>query len=144
MENKNFSTMIQAKASAEEAARKISEVDKWWAKKVTGKTAALNDTFTVDFGQTFVDFRVSELVPGQKIAWKVTDCNLHWINDKKEWKDTEVVFELSEKEHSTQIDFTHIGLAPAAECYDDCKVGWTKHVTVSLLQFINEGVGMPQ
>jgi len=144
MENKNFHRAITVNASAEEALKKISQVNNWWAKKVKGKTEKLNDKFTVDFGETYVDFQISELVPNKKVVWKVTDCNLHWINNKKEWNGTEVVFELSEKKSGTQIDFTHIGLVPGVECYENCEVGWTEHITESLVKFINEGKGMPQ
>ena len=144
MANNNFHKIIKVNASAEEAIKKISQVNKWWAKKVKGKTEKLNDKFTTDFGETFVDFQISELVPNKKIVWKVTDCNLHWINNKKEWNGNEIVFEISAKKNLTQIDFTHTGLVPGAECYEDCKLGWTEHVTVSLVRFINEGKGMPQ
>jgi hypothetical protein len=144
MAKKNFHTSIKVNASAQAAIKKISQVNKWWAKKVKGKTEKLNDKFTVDFGETFVDFQITELVPDKKVVWKVTDCNLHWIDNKKEWKGTEVVFEISEKKNVTQIDFTHIGLVPDAECYEDCKVGWTGHVTESLVKYINEGKGKPE
>src|SRR5258706_12608259 len=144
MANKNFHKTIKVNASAEEAMKKINQVNKWWAKKVKGETERLNDKFTVDFGETYVDFQISELIPNKKIVWKVTECNLHWINNKKEWKGNEVVFEISEMKNSTQIDFYHVGLVPGAECYKDCEVGWTEHITVSLIKFINEGKGMPQ
>jgi hypothetical protein len=144
MESKNFHKTIKVDASAEEAFNKISQVNKWWAKKVKGKTEKVNDKFTVDFGETYVDFQISELTPNKKIVWKVTDCNLHWINNKKEWVGNEIVFELSEKKDITRIDFAHVGLIPNAECYKDCEVGWTGHITVSLLKFINEGKGMPE
>ncbi len=143
MEKKNFHRTIKVNSTAEEVMKKISQVNKWWAKKVKGKTEKLNDKFTVNFGETFVDFQISELVPDKKIVWKVTDCNLHWIKNKKEWNGTEVVFELSDKKNSTQIDFTHIGLVPGIECYKDCEAGWTEHITESLVKFINEGKGMP-
>ncbi len=136
--------MVTVSASAEEAMKKISQVNRWWAKKFTGKAEMLNDKFSVHFGETFVDFQISELIPNQKVAWKVTDCNLHWINNKKEWKDTEVVFEISEKKKLTQIDFTHVGLVPGVECYNDCEAGWDGHVTGSLVKLITEGKGVPQ
>lgn len=144
MKSKNFQRVITVNASAEEAMKKISQVSKWWAKKTRGKTEKLNDKFTVDFGKTFVDFQISELVPNKKVVWKVTDCNLHWINNKKEWNNTEVVFEISGKGNATQIDFTHIGLVPGVECYNDCEVGWNGHITGSLVKLINEGKGMPE
>ncbi len=144
MKNKNFTTTIKVNASAEEALKKINEVKKWWAKKVRGKSEKLHDKFTVDFGTTWVDFEISELIPNKKVVWKVVDCNLEWIENKKEWNGTDVVFEISEKKNQTQIDFTHVGLIPSCECYEDCETGWTGHVCNSLVQFINEGKGMPE
>jgi hypothetical protein len=141
---KNFHTSITVDASPEEALRKINEVKNWWAKKVTGKSGKLNDKFTVDFGETFVDFQISELVPNKKVVWLVKDCNLHWIDKKHEWNGTEVVFEMSPINNKTKIDFTHIGLVPSFECYEDCVAGWTEHITDSLVKFINEGKGKPQ
>jgi len=143
MKNKNYHKTITVNASAEETLEKIAQVNLWWAKKVKGKARKLNDKFTVDFGETFVDFQVSEVVPNKKIVWKLTDCNLHWIDNKKEWNGTEVIFEISEKKNSTQMDFTHVGLVPGVECYKDCEVGWNEHVGDSLLKFINDGKGMP-
>lgn len=143
MDNKNLQISIQVNAPADEAMKKIAQVSKWWAKNVRGNSEKLHDTFTTDFGETFVDFMITDLVPGKRLVWKVTDCNLHWITDKKEWNGTEVVFELSEKGNGTQIDFTHFGLVPGVECYEDCKTGWNEHVGSSLVQFINEGKGMP-
>ena len=144
MPNNSFHTLIKVNAPAEEVLKKINQVNRWWAKNVKGKSEKLNDKFHVDFGTTWVDFQITELVTNKKVTWKVVDCNLEWINNKKEWNGTDVVFEISSKNNTTEVDFTHLGLIPSFECYDDCKVGWTKHVTESLVQFINEGEGMPQ
>lgn len=144
MESNNYHRTITVNASPEEAMKKISQVNKWWAKNVRGKSEKLNDEFTVDFGKTFVDFQISEFVPGKKIVWKVTDCNLHWINNKKEWNNTEAVFEISGENGTTRIDFTHNGLIPTVECYNDCDRGWNEYIGNSLKKFINEGKGMPQ
>jgi hypothetical protein len=144
MEKKNFNRTITVNASAEEAMKKINQVNLWWAKNFSGRAEKLNDKFTVRFGETFVDFLISELVPNKKVAWKVTDCNLHWINAKKEWNSTEVVFEISSENNKSKIDFTHVGLVPGVECYNDCEVGWNSHVTISLANFINEGKGQPE
>lgn len=143
MENKSFHLTINVNANAAVAFQKINQVDKWWAKKVHGPSEKLGNQFKVDFGTTWVDFEITEMIPDKKVVWKVTDCNLQWINNKKEWNGTDVVFDISTSNNSTQIDFTHSGLIPACECYNDCKVGWTEHVTESLVQYINEGTGMP-
>jgi hypothetical protein len=141
---KNFSLSIEAPVTAADAFKKISEVDAWWAKNFTGKAQKLNDTFRVTFGKTFVDFKISECVPNQKIVWLVTDCYLDWINNKTEWTNTQVVFELSEKAGATKINFTHIGLTPDVECYNDCFAGWTGHVKGSLVKLLTDGKGMPE
>ena len=143
MDSKNYHTTILVNASPAEAMKKISEVKKWWAKKTSGKSEKPGDEFKVDFGQTFVDFRISALEPAKRLVWTVTGCNLHWIKDKKEWNGTEVVFELSGKGKQTQIDFTHVGITPESECYNECKPGWDEHVGESLLKHINEGKGTP-
>jgi hypothetical protein len=71
-------------ASAEEAMKKISQVNRWWKKDFSGSAQTLNDQFTVPFTEpSFVDFVVSELVPAKKIVWKVTDCYLGGLKLKK-------------------------------------------------------------
>lgn len=144
MKPQDYNATISVNATPKEAFEKIAKVDKWWAKNFTGKANKLHDKFSVHFGETFVDFQVSELISDKKVVWKVTDCHLHWIKAKKEWNGTEVVFELSKKGKQTQIDFTHIGLVPGVECYHDCEVGWNGHFTGSLVKFMNEGKGTPQ
>ncbi|HEX4851903.1 MAG TPA: SRPBCC domain-containing protein [Puia sp.] len=146
MENKNYHRTITVNASPEEAMKKISQINLWWKKDFSGSAEKLHDDFVVPFGiegESFVNFRVSELKPGKKVVWKVTDCFLPWFNDKKEWNDTEVVFEISSENNKTKIDFTHIGLVPGIECYDACEKGWDGHVKTSLVKLMNEGVGEP-
>ncbi|WP_018343713.1 SRPBCC family protein [Cytophaga aurantiaca] len=146
---KNYHRTIAVNASPQDAMKKICQIDRWWKHDVAGSTEKINDTFCVPFGDlngenSFVDFVVSEFVADKKIVWKVTDCNLPWFKDKKEWNNTEVVFEIASEKDKTKIDFTHIGLVPGIECYDACEKGWDGHVTKSLLSFMNEGMGNPQ
>jgi len=149
MENKNYHRTITVNASAEEAMKKIGQINLWWRKDFSGTAAKLNDKFTVPFGElngetSFVDFSISEVEPDKKVVWKVTDCNLPWFKDKEEWNNTEVVFNLSEENGKTTIYFTHIGLVPGVECYEACEKGWDGHITKDLKKFISEGKGIPQ
>lgn len=80
----DFTLNLVAKASAKEAMSKINQVNAWWAKNFKGQAANLGDEFSVYFGDTFVDFKVSEFVPNKRVVWLVTDCNLNWVRDKKE------------------------------------------------------------
>ena len=140
----DFSYQLTVKASSKDALKKINQVNAWWAKDVTGEAEKLNDEFSVHFGDTYVNFRISEYIPEKKVTWLVTDCNLGWINNKKEWKNTEVIWMLTEKNGKTQIDFVHKGMTPESECYESCKPGWTHHIKDSLLKLIEEGKGFPE
>ena len=140
MGSKSYHRTILVNASAAEAIKKIGQIGSWWKKDFSGSSEKLHDRFTVPFGEpSFADFEVSEMKANEKLVWKVTDCHLHWFKDKREWDNTEVVFDLSEENGHTRIDFTHVGLVPEIECYGVCEKGWDGHVTESLVKFINEG-----
>jgi hypothetical protein len=56
-------------ASAEQAMKKISQVNLWWKKDFSGSAEKLNDKFTVPFGApSFVDFVISEFAPNKKVV----------------------------------------------------------------------------
>jgi len=42
---------------------------------------------------------------------------------------------LAENANSTQINFTHFGLAPEVECYEGCVNGWDQYFKGSLLKY---------
>jgi hypothetical protein len=143
MKNENYNCSINAKITAEEAFRNICNVTGWWSKDIDGNTKKLNDVFTYHPGETWVRFEITESVPNKKIVWHVTDCFLHFQNDKTEWKNTDVVFEIAEKENSTQINFTHVGLVPEVECYAGCVKGWDQYFKGSLYKLLTTGKGQP-
>jgi hypothetical protein len=64
----DFALSFPVKTSAKDALKKISQVDLWWAKKFKGRASKLNDAFSVYFEDTFVDFKISEVIPGKKIV----------------------------------------------------------------------------
>jgi hypothetical protein len=143
MKNQDFNCSITANVTADEAMEAISQVSVWWAKDFTGSAEKLNDEFTVRFGETFVTFKISEFIPDSKVVWTATDCYLPWLKDVTEWTGTKVIFEISTENNQTTINFTHQGLVPQAECYDQCVKGWTEHIASSLQNLLNTGIGQP-
>lgn len=139
----SYTATIDVPVTAHRAQKAVSQVSKWWALNFHGAAENKGDKFSVAFGDTFVNFTISELIPGQKTVWHVTDCNLHWQEDKKEWKDTLVEWLFQPKGASTGIIMTHIGLTPEVECYESCRKGWNEHVLTSLPAFIKTGKGQP-
>jgi hypothetical protein len=81
-------------------------------------------------------------VPDKKVVWLVTDCNMPWYNDKKEWANTRMIFDLNEKNGITELTFTHEGLTPEVECYNDCAPGWTHWIKTSLFSYFTTGKGV--
>jgi hypothetical protein len=68
---KDFTYNFVVNAPAKETMERISQVDLWWAKKFKGEASKLNDEFSVYFGgpeDTFVDFKISEVIPDKKIV----------------------------------------------------------------------------
>ena len=144
MKQENYHCSITVDATPAEAMAHIKNVRGWWAKELEGSTEELNDQFKVIFGTTWVDLRVIENVPGRRLVWGVTDCYLPWLNDKKEWNGTHVVFDIRvTAEGCTRIDMIHIGLVPEAECFATCEKGWDQHIKGSLFQFLTQQEGMP-
>src|SRR5580692_4662631 len=117
---KDFHLSISTNISAKEAFKKIAKVGDWWLTSFKGKALKVNDVFSViagDHGN--VHFRIIEALPNKKIVWLVADSHLGHYKDKEEWKNTKMVFELTETIGKTKIDFTHVGLTRDLECYND-------------------------
>lgn len=142
-EQKDYSSSFTVRISAREALEKIEHVANWWTESYEGDSQNVGDTFVVRFGETFVKFKVAELIQDKKASWLVTDCNLSWTRDKKEWKDTKLVWELSPSKDGTKVTMTHVGLVPSIECYDECKLGWDFYIAKSLQEFLTTGKGLP-
>ena len=144
MKKQDYTATILVRATANEAFKCINHVAAWWTENIEGSSEKLNDVFTIHFGEAFVTMKIVESVSDKKVVWDVSDCYLHWLADKKEWKDTKIVFEISAEGDSTRIQFTHVGLTPQVECYDSCVKGWDQYIKDSLAKLINEGMGLPQ
>lgn len=139
----DYQSTVNARVSAEEAYRKVARVSDWWNQRSTGPTQKVGDSFRVDFGQTWVNFEVVEAVPNKRIAWRVTDCHLHFVSDPKEWRGTSVIWDLTTANGTTTVTMTHAGLTPAVECFKGCEAGWNFHVGESFLKLLVEDRGLP-
>jgi hypothetical protein len=71
------------------------------------------------------------------------DNYFNFTEDKTEWTNTKVMFEISKRGNKTEIRFTHQGLVPAYECFDVCSNAWGSYVNGSLRNLIATGKGKP-
>ena len=143
MTGQDYTSSITANVSAQEATTRINRVADWWTAKVTGHSSKVGDAFKLDWGETWVDMRVVELNLGKRLVWLVTDCNLGFIQDKKEWKDTQVIFDITSNGAETTVKMTHVGLKPTVECYETCEKGWNFYILESLQNLLKENSGFP-
>jgi len=143
MEKNDFNCSFSVNISANEATEKISNIPKWWGVNFTGSAEKQGDKFTITMGgDSFFNFTVAELIPGKRIVWSITDCNMPWYADKKEWANTKLIFDLREDNDETKLTFKHEGLTPEVECYKDCAPGWTHWIKTSLLSYFTKGEGV--
>ncbi len=144
MYNQDYNAIIIADITPIETFNRINKVSEWWSENITGRSENLGDVFTVhfQFGDSFT-IRIIDMETGKKIVWLVTDCDLTWVADKQEWKNTKMWFEISNVNNSSRVSFTHIGLVPHLECFNGCKDGWDHFIKGSLFKFLSEGKGEP-
>ena len=93
MEKPDFHKTMTVNASAKEAFEKIARVGDWWAKNFVGKALKTGDTSRIEFGKTWVIFKITESVPYKKIVWYVADSYLPWLKDNTEWNYTNIIYE---------------------------------------------------
>ncbi|MCB0163988.1 MAG: SRPBCC domain-containing protein [Anaerolineae bacterium] len=143
MTDKNYTTSFLVDQSPEEAFAAINNVRSWWSEEIEGSTAELGQ-----FNYHYQDvhrctIEVTELVPAKKVAWHIVDNYFSFVQDKSEWTDTDIVFDIEQKGDQTEVRFTHIGLVPAYECYDVCSDAWGTYINGSLRNLITTGKGQP-
>lgn len=144
MKQQDYHTSITVDATAQEAFDLINSVTLWWTENLEGSSQKLDDEFSVRFGDVhYSKQKLVELVPGKKVVWLVTDSKLNFIKDKQEWNNTRISFDISSQNGKTKVLFTHIGLAPAVECFDACSNAWSQYIQQSLQSLINTGTGQP-
>jgi Activator of Hsp90 ATPase homolog 1-like protein len=143
-QDQSFTTAFEVERPPQEAFEAITNVRGWWSQEVEGVTDQVGGEFDYHYQDVHrCRVRVTELVPGRKVAWRVLDNYFNFIDNQAEWKDTEVIFEISAKDGGAQVNVTHRGLVPQYECYDVCSNAWGGYLDGSLRDLINTGQGQP-
>ncbi len=149
MTEQSYTTTVTVDRAPDEVFHAINDVRGWWSEEVEGRTDQVGSQFRYrghDEANTvehLATIRVEQLVPGRRIVWRVLDNHFSFTDDQTEWKDTEIRFDISEKNGATEVRFTHAGLVPAYECFDVCSNAWSFYIGDSLRNLITTGEGAP-
>jgi hypothetical protein len=144
MTDKYLTVAFETDASPQAAFEAINNVRGWWSQELEGETENVGDVFTYTYADIHRSTqKVTELVPGEKVAWHVVEGYLNFTADPAEWTGTDVVFDIRRAGDKTHVRLTHVGLTPDIECFVACSQGWGYYAGVSLPALIARGVGDP-
>jgi hypothetical protein len=144
MKAQNFTATISVDQTPQEAFAAINNVRGWWSGEIEGDTDKPGAEFTYRYKDVHRSTqKITELIPGKRVAWHVVASDLSFLKDKSEWNGSDIVFDISRKGSKTEIRFTHVGLVPEYECYGACSNAWGTLINRSLRQLIATGKSQP-
>jgi hypothetical protein len=144
MKTSDYTTSFTVDQTPEEVFDAINNVRGWWSEEIDGSTDELGAEFTFHYKNVHrTTQKITELAPGKKAVWHVVESHINFVEEKTEWKGTDIVFEIAKKDDKTELRFTHVGLVPAFECYGDCSGAWGFYINDSLRSLITTGKGQP-
>lgn len=130
MKKENYMYSFKSSKSSEDIFKLLLDVRQWWSglyeEKITGKSDQLNEEFDYSAGGGihYSKQKLVEVIPDKKIVWLVTDSKLTFLKDTSEWTGTKIHFDLAKDGDKTLVTFTHEGLVPQIECFNQCSDGW--------------------
>jgi hypothetical protein len=111
---------------------------RWWTAATRSERHGNEVRLFMGGDAPFVAFTVEQLPGTGEVTWTVTDCAV-----MADWNGTKPSFSVQQRDDGIcSIEFRHIGLSPALECFDQCRAGWN-HFMPSLHQFLETGEGRP-
>ena len=116
----------------------------WWSQDCD-IASDVGATHHFRFGPHFKDMRIEKLEPGREVSWTCTRAHIavREFTRHDEWVGTRIAFRLlPDAQGHTLLEFEHIGLVPALECYDLCNNGW-RYFLDSLRKLVETGRGTP-
>jgi hypothetical protein len=140
--SQSFTASFSVDQTPDEVFKAITNVRGWWTGDLDGSTEKVGDEFTYRYQDLhYSKQKVTELIPGKKVMWRVLDAHLKFAEDPREWAGTDITFDVAHKNERTEVRFAHLGLTTELECYDSCSDGWSFYINRSLQRLITTGEG---
>lgn len=143
MSDPNLTISFAVAQSPDEVFAAINNVRGRWTGEIEGVTDKIGDEFTYSYKNVHRSTqKITELIPGKKVSWRVVDACLSFVENTDEWIGTEISFEISKIGDETEVRFTHVGLVNEFQCFNECSNGWAFYINGSLRSFITTGNGL--
>src|SRR5262249_33438737 len=91
VKGRDFTTAFTLAQTPDEAFKAINNVRGWWSENIEGATDVLNGEFIFHNEPVhYSRIKVVELVPGKRVAWRIIENSMSFVDDKSEWIGNEV------------------------------------------------------
>ena len=89
----------------------------WWSVNNNAKPE-VGSIYRIFFsGDYFKDIKITELVPGKRVAWEILDAHPEWLK-------TKVTFDISMGKNSAELRFNHSGWREYTDMFAQCSHHW--------------------
>lgn len=144
MSHKSYTTAFSVNQTAQECSTAIKNFRSWWSEDIEGATDQLNAIFFYHYQDIHLSkIQLIEEISNEKLVYAVLDNRFSFTQNKGEWTNTKLIFDISQHNGKTRVKFTHEGLVPEEECYNICTDAWGNYINKSLYEFIATGKGKP-
>jgi hypothetical protein len=144
MSDQGFTAAFTVDQSPAEVFGAINDVRGWWSGEIEGPTDGLGEEFTYRYEDIHLSKqKIIELTSAKRVAWHVVDSYLSFAEDTTEWTGTDITFDITSRAGKTEVRFTHVGLVPQIECFENCSNAWSFYINGSLRDLITKGTGQP-
>lgn len=143
MSGTDYTFTYDVPQSPKEVYDAVLDVRGWWSRRISGDTDRLGEFVYEVPGVHRAHLRITELASERRIVWHVIENWFASSPDVDEWAGSDIIFDVEPTGAGSRLTFTHIGLTPELECYENCATGWSRHALQSLHDLISSGAGAP-
>lgn len=125
---RDFTASFSVPATREEVYRAITTPNSWWDQEAEGNAGEQGGEFHAQDR----DFSVQEADDGKRVVWTVEPTD----QENSEWDDTSLIFDISEDDGETKVNFTHRGMRPHDRGYEEIAKTWKDRIAKGLQPLI--------
>ena len=122
-------------AAVYDALTRVDALAAWWTEDARGSGDAVGGTLELRFPAGGFDLEVVELVPSERVVWRVVDGPAEWVGTTVEW-------DLRQEGAHAVVLFAHRGWREPVEFMHHCSTKWASFL-LSLKALVETGAGAP-